>query len=233
MRRRVVAFVHAKGTSERVPGKNLRILGDRPLFCHAIGTALASRSVDEVVIDSDSDAILALGVAYGATALRRPCELATNSATGDDLAAWQANARPDAEIVLQVIPTSPFLSPTSVDRAIEWLDADLELNSVAGVTSDTLYLWRDGRPAYFAADGTIPNSSQLQPTVWETTGLYANRAAFVRTERRRMDPDRVRPLMLSRMEAIDLNTPEDFLFAELLWRGMHGGEPVRAAAAAR
>ena len=121
---RVVAFVHAKGSSERVPGKNLRVLGDRPLFCHAIAIARAASLVDEVVIDSDHDGILSLGEAHGATALRRPARLASNSTTGDELAHWQACARPGAEIVLQVIPTAPFLAPASVDRAIAMLDAD-------------------------------------------------------------------------------------------------------------
>jgi CMP-N-acetylneuraminic acid synthetase len=229
----VVAFVHAKGSSERVPGKNLRVLGDRPLFCHAIAIARSASFVDEVVIDSEDDAILELGEAHGATALRRPAQLATNATTGDELAHWQACARPGAQIVLQVIPTAPFLAPASVDRAIEMLDADPSLHSVSGVTSDTLYVWRNGRPAYFDAEGRIPNSSDLEPIVWETTGLYANRAAFVRSQRRRMDAQNVWPLHLSRLEAIDINTPEDFEFAALVWRGIHGNEPVRAAAAAR
>ena len=233
MNPRVVAFVHAKGSSDRVPGKNLRTLGDRPLFCHAIAIARAVHSIDEVVIDSDDDEILSLGVAHGATALRRPARLASNSTTGDDLAHWQASSRPMAEIVLQVIPTAPFLEPASVEQAIAWLTADPHLNSVAGVTSDTLYLWREGRPAYFAPDGSIPNSTQLEATVWETTGLYANRAAFVRAAHRRMDVDHVRPLLLSRLESIDINTPEDFDFAEVVWRGMHGGEALRMAGSTR
>lgn len=233
MNSRVVAFVHAKGSSDRVPGKNLRILGDRPLLCHAIAIARQALGVDEVVIDSDSEAILALGSAHGATPLLRPAHLASNAATGDELAHWQASSRPGAELVLQVIPTAPFLTAASVDCAIAWLQSDPELNSVAGVASDTLYLWKGGRPAYFAADGSIPNSTQLEPTIWETTGLYANRAAFVRSACRRMDPERVRPLMLSRLESIDINTPEDLAFAELVWRGMHGGESIRAVAASR
>lgn len=233
MSSRVVAFVHAKGSSERVPGKNLRFLGDRPLFCHAIAIAQAARSVDEVVIDSDSDAILALGVACGATALRRPPQLASNLATGDDLAHWQASSRPLAEFVVQVIPTAPFLSPDSVDRAIAVLETRPEVNSVAGVTSDTLYVWQDGSPSYYTADGRIPNSGSMQPLVWETTGLYANRAEFVRRMARRMDVQHVHPLMLSRLESIDINTPEDFEFAELVWRGVHGTGTIRTAAAAR
>jgi CMP-N-acetylneuraminic acid synthetase len=217
---RVVAFVHAKGTSERVPSKNLRVLGDRPLFCHAIANARAARRVEEVVIDSDSDEILALGQAHGAHPLKRPAELATNASSGDALAYWQASSRPDSRIVLQVIPTAPFLKPESIDRAIELVETG-DIESVAGVFADVLYTWREGRPDYYRNDGTLPNSSELVPTLFETTGLYANRTATVLATRRRMNPNRVVPLLLSRLEAVDINTPEDFAFAELLWRGLH------------
>lgn len=216
----VVAFVHAKGTSQRVPSKNLRTLGDRPLFCHAIAIARASTRVDRVVIDSDSDEILRIGVEHGAVALKRPAELATNACSGDQLAHWQASSYPTSRVVLQVIPTAPFLSPASVDRAVEMLDGPA-LDSVAGVYSDVFYAWRDGRPAYYRADGTLPNSTELAPTIFETTGLYANKTEAVLRTRRRMNPERVGPLFLSRIESVDINTPEDFAFAEVLWRGLH------------
>ena len=231
MTARVVAFVHAKGTSDRVTNKNLRHLGDRPLFAHALSIAHAASTVDEVVIDSDSDEILRIGVSLGATALKRPAALASNAATGDDLALWQARSRPEAEIVVQVIPTAPFLRPSSVDRAVALL-AEPGVHSVAGVASDTLYLWSEGRPAYLTSDGRLPNSTELPPTVWETTGLYANRASVVRETGRRLDVAHCRGLLLSKLEAVDINTPEDFAFAEWLWRGSHPGVPIGPAAAA-
>lgn len=220
MTRRVVAFVHAKGNSERVARKNLRQLGDRPLFCHAIAHALAATRVDEVVIDSDDPEILAIGEKAGARPIVRPAELASNRATGDDLAYWQASNAKDSDYVVQVIPTAPFLTPASVDRAIARLDEG-DVDSVAGVFSDALYQWRDGRPAYFRADGSIPNSNDMPPIVYETTGLYANRTEAVLRLHKRMNPQRVAPLYLSRLEAMDINTPEDFELAEIIWRGLH------------
>jgi hypothetical protein len=35
-----------------------------------------------------------------------------------------------------------------------------------------------------------------------------------------MNPEKVAPLFLSRLEAIDINTPEDFAFAEVVARGL-------------
>jgi CMP-N-acetylneuraminic acid synthetase len=217
---RAIAFVHAKGSSERVPKKNLRLLGDRPLVAHAIANARRAHKVDLVVIDSEDDEILAVGETAGARPLRRPRELASNATSGDQLAYWQASSFPGSTFVVQVIPTSPFLRPETIDRAIARLEEDPALDSVVGVYSDVFYTWRDGRPTYYRADGTLPNSSELGATIFETTGLYANRTAAVLRTRRRMSPERAAPLHVSKVEAVDINTPEDFAFAEIVWRGL-------------
>lgn len=221
MKDQVVAFVHAKGTSTRVPSKNLRILGDKPLFCHAIENALNAKMVDSVVIDSDSEEILKIGEKYGAIPLLRPKELANNLATGDDLAYWQASNYPDSNIVLQVIPTAPFLHSGSIDDAINLLLTNPEKDSVAGVYEDAFYTWVNGKPAYFKSDGSIPNSFELAKTIYETTGLYVNYTKAVLQTKRRLNPEKCLSKLLSKIESIDINTPEDFEFAEIIWKGLH------------
>lgn len=223
MNKEIVAFVHAKGSSTRVPSKNLRILGDKPLFCHAITKALSSELITKVVIDSDNDEILEKGMSYGAIPLKRPEELATNLATGDDLAYWQVTNYPNSDIVLQVIPTAPFLKPESIDKAIRLL-MDSDVDSVAGVYEDALYRWVDGRPAYYKEDGTIPNSFELDKTVYETTGLYINYTKAVMASHRRLNPFSCKPFYLSKIESVDINTIEDFEFAETLWFGLNKKE---------
>lgn len=216
---KVVAFVHAKGASVRVNNKNLRPLGDRSLFCHAVAIARACPDVDAVVIDSDSDEILKVGVEHGAVALKRPADLASNMATGDDLAYWQACNAPGSEIVMQVIPTAPFLLPETLSRAIAMV-REPGVDSVCAVCEEALYQWTpEGKPAYYRPDGTIPNSSDMDPVIFETTGLYVNRTAAVLSTRKRLNPDACRPIVVSKLEAIDINTPEDFEFAEIVWHG--------------
>ena len=221
MKGNIIAFVHAKGTSTRVPSKNLRILGDKPLFCHAIQNALNAKMVDSVVIDSDSEEILEIGKKYGAIPLLRPKELANNLATGDDLAYWQASNYADSKIVLQVIPTAPFLQSKSIDGAINLLLSKPETDSVAGVYEDAFYQWEDGKPAYYKPDGSIPNSFELRKTVYETTGLYVNYTKAVLQTKRRLNPENCIQYNLSRIESVDINTLEDFDFAETIWRGLH------------
>ncbi|RMB04781.1 N-acylneuraminate cytidylyltransferase [Eilatimonas milleporae] len=216
---KTVAFVHAKGTSDRVPGKNMRRLNGKPLIHHALTNALAANKVDHVIIDSDSPDILDYGAALGAVPVKRPATLATNAATGDDLAAYQASVAAQSDICLQVIPTSPFVTPQTIDRGITLIE-DSDADSVVGVTSDVFYFWDQEGPAYYRSDGTIPNSIDLPPSIYETTGLYINRTAAVLKSGRRLNPDNARFLMLSRLEAVDINTEEDFALADIISRGM-------------
>jgi len=216
---KVVAFVHAKGQSTRVPSKNMRELGDRPLFCHAIANALAAESVDTVVIDSDSDEILEIGAAYGAVPLKRPESLANNSVTGDDLAYWQASNAPDSRAVVQVIPTAPFLHPDSIDKAIRKILSN-DRDSALAVFEDVLYTWEEGRPSYYLPDGRIPNSFEMVAHIYETTGMYANKTKTVLENRKRVSVENAALIRVSRIEAIDINTEEDFELARIIWRGI-------------
>ena len=86
------------------------------------------------------------------------------------------------------------------------------------------YLWRDGRPSYHRSNGSIPNSFEIEPLVYETTGLYVNRTEFVLRNHRRLNPASCAMLGLSRLEAVDINTEEDFRFAEIVWKGMQSGK---------
>ena len=213
----VVAFVHAKGISERLPGKNLPVLGDRPLVCHAIEAARQSVLVDQVVIDSDDDEILAAGLTAGALPLRRPLRLASNETTGDELAYWQACAVPDARVIVQVVPTSPFLLPESITAACE-LVLSGTAESATGIRTTPRYTWEDGRPTYYKA-GRIPNSQDMPQIVAETTGMYAVCQDYAFRHARRLNPDSCCLVSLSAVEAVNVDTEEDFQLAEWIWRG--------------
>lgn len=222
----VVAFVHAKGQSSRVPGKNMRMLGDAPMFCHAIRHALACDLIDLVVIDSENDDILEAGERYGAKPLKRPDELASNAASGDDLMYWQASNYKNARLVMQAVPTAPFIRPETYGAAIRAID-ELNVDSVCAVGKEAFYPWKENRPAYFRPDGTIPNSFELEPLIFETTGLYVTRTAHALAQRKRMNIENCHPLVVSKLEVLDINTAEDFELAEIVWRGLQAAQPLQ------
>jgi len=212
----IVAFIHAKGSSERVPSKNKQYIGEKPLYAHAVSIAMQSKEVAMVAIDSDDDEILAGGERLGAVPVRRAPGMSTNATAGDELEYWAARNAPMSEAIAVVIPTSPFLSPESVDGAIRLL-RERQADSVAGVRSAKLFLWENGRPAY----GCKRTTQAMPWTTWETTGLYIVRTSFALEHQQRINYQDCLPYELPLIESIDIDTPEDLKFARYLWSGMH------------
>src|SRR4051812_819270 len=93
----IVAVVPARGGSKGLPGKNLRHVRGRSLVRRAV--EVASGLVDEVVVSSDSAAVLAEAQACGATPLQRPDSLATDEASTVDVVAHVLGVRPRADVV--------------------------------------------------------------------------------------------------------------------------------------
>ncbi|NHC14603.1 cytidylyltransferase domain-containing protein [Motilibacter deserti] len=118
MTSRTVAVVPARGGSRGLPGKNLRHVGGRTLVERAVAAGLGAQGVDEVVVSSDDEEILAAGERAGATALRRPAELATDEASTVDVVRDVAAERPDAEAFVVLQPTSPLRTPADVEACL-------------------------------------------------------------------------------------------------------------------
>lgn len=119
---RVIAVVPARGGSKGIPRKNLREVGGRSLVGWAVKAGLEAKLVSEVFVSSEDDDILAEGVWHGATALKRPAELATDTASTDAVlyhAATELGWRFDLMVLLQ--PTVPYRRAGLVDDCVERL----------------------------------------------------------------------------------------------------------------
>jgi N-acylneuraminate cytidylyltransferase/CMP-N,N'-diacetyllegionaminic acid synthase len=75
-----LATICARGGSKGVPGKNIRILGGKPLIAHTIEQAMAANVFDVIAVSSDSEEILRVAERWGVAHLvHRPAELASDS----------------------------------------------------------------------------------------------------------------------------------------------------------
>jgi N-acylneuraminate cytidylyltransferase len=219
----IVAVVHAKGESDRLYKKNLRKLGGKPLISYAIKNACDSKAT-KVIIDSDDDVILKVGSFLGAIPLKRPKELASNAVTGDDLAYWQASNFPKADVIVQVVPTSPFTKPKTINRCV---DRVLQgVNSCFTANAERLYIWDRLPPEnvmqpLYIHNGKILNSSDLHHTFVEYTGVYAFKPGYALDYKQRIDDFSYDTIPITPIEKIDINYEEDFELAELVWKGMN------------
>lgn len=62
----VVAIIPARGGSERIPKKNIRLFNGKPLIAYSIETALKSRCFDKVIVSTDDEEIAEISLSYGA-----------------------------------------------------------------------------------------------------------------------------------------------------------------------
>lgn len=211
----IVAFVPAKGSSERIANKNLAILDGEYLFKHKLKQLLQSRHVTRVVLDTEDDQLANLASDLPITRLKRPAQLASNSTDGHALFAWEC-AQIRADVYVQALCTAPFVTAETVDRAIDQLLASEQHDSVVAVTGTKLYTWTDGRPDYGA--GRIPNSVDLPLTTVEAMSLYVVKGKGQTPPQRRFG-DRPLLMPLAPQEAVDVNWPEDLALAETIAAG--------------
>src|SRR5258706_11255613 len=117
---KVLAIVPARGGSKRVPGKNVRMVGGKPLIAWTLDAARASRYIDHLAVSSDDGKILELAVRLGCdTPLQRPAELATDETPGVDPVLHALDALPGYGIVVLLQPTSPLRRAADIDACIE------------------------------------------------------------------------------------------------------------------
>ncbi|MCH7339010.1 RraA family protein [Acinetobacter higginsii] len=217
---KVVAFLPAKGSSDRVKNKNLRLLDGKPLFLHTLEKLVNSRIFDEVYLDTESEDIIDLAKHIDCKVMRRDPNLATNKTDGHQLFLNQVN-HTDADIVVQVLCTSPFISIETLKTAVDVLKHKDDYDSVVLVRREKMYLWQDEQPSYNLKH--IPNSVDLPDTVIETMGLYAMRSSVALELKRRIGN---KPYLINAtpLEAIDVNWPEDADLADLIAAGVRERE---------
>ncbi len=222
---KIVAFVPAKGHSERVRDKNLSILDGDYLFKRKLRQALDCPAISEVCLDTESDALADLATDLPISRLTRPVALASNATDGHEMFAWECSQRPDADIWIQILCTAPFVSAMTISRAIEALLADPQADSLVAVTRAKQYCWEGDLPAY--GTGRIPNSVDLPATVIEAMSLYiVRRPASGEVPTRRYG---TRPILfdLDPVEQIDINRGSDLAIAETVAAGQRAAEVTR------
>jgi CMP-N-acetylneuraminic acid synthetase len=220
----LVALLIVKAHSARVPGKNFRVLGDRPLFRWILDTLLALDEIDRVVIDTDARRELLSAGLVETPRLRlrdRRPSLCGDHVTANALIADMLPDAP-ARLYLMTHVTNPFLGGATIRGAL----AAFRAASARG-EADALVSVTPHRARFFRADGTPLNhdpsalrpTQELEPLHEENSNLYLfTPETFALTGRR----TGARPLLYPtpRDEAIDIDELEDWRLAERVAAGL-------------
>jgi len=201
-----------------VKGKNFKPLQGKPLFRWVLDVLLSLDEIDLVVINTDARAILAEnGLTDGPRVMirdRRPdlCgdTVSMNRILEDDIAAVPAAT------YLMTHTTNPMMTEATVQGALASYRA-----GVAAGTADSLFTVNRIQTRFYRADGSAVNhdpdnliqTQDLEPWFEENSNLYIFSADSFAAANARIGK---RPLLhvMSRVEAMDIDTPEDWALTE-------------------
>jgi regulator of RNase E activity RraA len=119
----------------------------------------------------------------------------------------------DADIVAQVLCTSPFLDAKTIDKALSDFKQSNHTSLVA-VSKNKIYKWENDSPTY---GSRIPNSKDLPDTIAESMSFYAVKTKGLPVNKRYTED--VMFIELSPMQNIDINNSDDLELAKIVCAG--------------
>jgi N-acylneuraminate cytidylyltransferase len=230
----MVAIIPARSGSQRIPGKNVKELAGHPLMAYTIQAALQSGCFENIILSTDSPDIARIGQKYGAKVpFLRPVEWADGAHTFEWLK-WTVDQLPGDEFAI-LYPTNPFRTVETIKRAVAafvlpytslismspvrehpekaWYSMKMGDNTALPMAipyiGQMITLLTPGRKVYnMPIQGLWPCLAQhanIRITRRVTIEHYQNETGAI-----------ICPFVVDFPEAFDINSPEDWLFAEFM-----------------
>lgn len=225
MRRKIIALLPMKGHSERVPNKNLKLFHGKPLYHAIMNSLLKSKYIDRVAINTDSELIIKDAKEnFGdlVILINRPVDIQGDFVSMNDVISYDLNYLVEYDYFLQTHSTNPILSSKTIDLACErFFNMEDRFDSLFSVTRfQTRFYWYDGRPLNHNPEDLI--RTQDLPIIFEENSNFYifSRESFLNSGKKRIG---IKPYLfeIDKIEAVDIDDPEDFIIAEQLYKLKH------------
>lgn len=208
---KTIALIPIKFNNRRLPGKNIKPLGGKPLMQYIQETLLQVKGIDEIYVYCSDEGVkeyLLPGVCY----LQRPQSLDQDSTKINDVLASFAQVK-KADLYLLTHATAPFIKAESIQKGIDAVKSG-NYDSAFAVIRQQDFLWQNGKPLNYDLSA-IPRTQDLVPIYRETCGFYLYTYWQIVEQNRRIG-DKPYFVEVSEIEAIDIDEQEDFDLAEAI-----------------
>ena len=221
---RILALITARGGSKRIPGKNIRPLGGKPLIVWSINVAKDIVGIVDILVSTDDKNILEVAKNAGALVpWSRPPELATDTALSVDVCLhaleWyeKENGIIDGLMLLQ--PTSPFRSRKSVLQGIELFSSHHHRPVIGVSTAKSHPMWcfeieKGVMRPFIKGVGLNMQSQDLPPAYVVNGAFYLISPEDLREHRSFYKSNGVPLVMEGLNEGLDIDTKLDWMIAE-------------------
>lgn len=206
---KVVAFVPIRLNSKRVVGKNLKMLGRKPLMQYILETLVKVENIDEVYVYCSSEDVIPY-LPQGVKFLKRSTTLDSDETLGKEI--YEAFVKEvDADVYMLAHTTSPFIKGTTIANAITEVTEGGHDSSFSAQKIQT-FTWYKGKPLNYDLK-EIPRTQTIEPVYVETSAFYIFRKEIWTIEHQRIGSNPYIAIV-NAIEGIDIDNPEDFEFAE-------------------
>ena len=218
--KKIVALVPMRHDSQRVKGKNYRILAGKPLYQHILSTLMSCPEIVEIVVDTDSEVIME-GVKATYPEVRilvRPDHLRGGGTPMNEVLLHDT-AQVEADFYLQTHSTNPLLRSETISWAIETLLENYpDYDSLFSVTRLQTRLWDELGRAINHNPAILLRTQDLPPVYEENSCLYIFTRETLVSEHNRLGK---RPYLfeIGTDEAWDIDDEIDFQIVDLLMSG--------------
>lgn len=212
---KMVAMIPARLGSKRIPKKNLRYLGEKPLIQHPIDLALQIPEFESVWVNTESEELGKAIESMGAKFHKRPEEFSADHCTNREFT-YHFMCEHECDYVIMVNSTSPLLRVETIRRFIDFVN-EHDYDTVLSTISEKAESFYKGEPLNFDINNKV-NSQMLEPvekTVWALTAW--KRETFMKIEQGGVCPvfgGKLGTFPIPKDESCDLDTEEDWHIAE-------------------
>ncbi|RRS31269.1 MAG: CMP-N-acetlyneuraminic acid synthetase [Epsilonproteobacteria bacterium (ex Lamellibrachia satsuma)] len=217
-----LAVIPARGGSKRLPRKNVLDLNGKPLIAHTIEASLKSKYLDKAIVSSDDEEILKISQKHGASVIKRPDELASDTATTFDAIKHAIENTNEYDYIVLLQPTSPLRDENHINEAIELLEAKGADAVVSVCEMDHSPLWsntlpEDANMSMFLRDEVLNKRSQDLEKYYRLNGaVYICKTDKLLEEKSFFLKENIFAYKMDRESSIDIDEEIDFQLADTL-----------------
>lgn len=222
---RILVLITARGGSKRLPGKNIRVLGGKPLIVWSIDAVKGLPECCDILVSTDDEKIAEVARNSGALVpWLRPTELSTDTASSVDVCLhaldWyeQHHGKVDGLLLLQ--PTSPFRTRRTVIHGLELFRKNkFPVMGFSPAESHPMWCFKlEGNTLspFIDASGLKLRSQDLPPAYVANGAFYLIAPQDLRSLKTFYSENMVPLLMEDSEESIDIDTEWDWFLSETI-----------------
>jgi pseudaminic acid cytidylyltransferase len=218
-----LCVIPARGGSKRIPKKNIKSFCGKPLISYSIENAKRSELFENIVVSTDNEEIAEISEKYGAEILWRPKELADDYTGSDEVfehAIYELNKDKKYKFACMIYPTAPFLKIKYLKEAYEKLKNSNACYAFSATTFE-YPIWRsfrikNNRCEMFWPENYSKRSQDLEEA-YHDAGQFYWKKLYCKSNEIFFGKDTI-PIVLPRYLVQDIDTIEDFIRAELMYK---------------